>query len=86
MRLSFRLDIIAPVFQECLEAVIIVSVLLSFLTQCLSQPDQDHTIYKRLVKHENPLATVSLLKLASKAITLRSVGSILPIYYTLGPR
>ncbi|PMD29141.1 high-affinity iron permease-like protein [Hyaloscypha variabilis F] len=38
------------VFREVLEAVIIVSVLLSFLKQCLGQPDQDQKIYKRLVR------------------------------------
>ncbi|RMZ84780.1 hypothetical protein DV737_g885, partial [Chaetothyriales sp. CBS 132003] len=38
------------VFRECLEAVIIVSVLLSFLKKSLGQPDQDPHIYKRLVK------------------------------------
>lgn len=36
------------VFREVLEAVIIVSVLLSFVKQCLGQPDQDQKIYKRL--------------------------------------
>lgn len=36
------------VFREVLEAVIIVSVLLSFLKQCLGQPDQDPNIYRRL--------------------------------------
>ncbi|KAJ9644405.1 uncharacterized protein PV06_06336 [Exophiala oligosperma] len=38
------------VFRECLEAVIVISVLLSFLKQTLGQPDQDQKIYKRLVK------------------------------------
>jgi high-affinity iron transporter len=38
------------VFRECLEAVIIVSVLLSFLKQSLGGPDQDPEIYKKLVK------------------------------------
>jgi high-affinity iron transporter len=46
-------DVFAPqvffiVFREVLEAVIIISVLLSFLKQCLGQPDQDQVIYKRL--------------------------------------
>lgn len=39
------------VFRECLEAVIVISVLLSFLKQSLGQPDQDQQIYKRLVRH-----------------------------------
>ncbi|PQE09592.1 Plasma membrane iron permease protein [Rutstroemia sp. NJR-2017a WRK4] len=38
------------VFRECLEAVIIVSVLLSFLKQSLGGPDQDQEIYKKLIK------------------------------------
>src|ERR1700743_2004314 len=46
----FGVQVFFIVFRECLEAVIIVSVLLSFLKQCLGQPNQDQTIYKRLVK------------------------------------
>lgn len=44
----FAVQIFFIVFRECLEAVIILSVLLSFLKQCLGQPDQDPVIYKRL--------------------------------------
>lgn len=46
----FAVQIFFIVFRECLESVIIVSVLLSFLKQCLGQPHQDITIYKRLRK------------------------------------
>lgn len=46
----FAPQIFFIVFRECLEAVIIVSVLLSFLKQSLGGPDQDQQIYKRLVK------------------------------------
>ncbi|KIW13477.1 hypothetical protein PV08_08665 [Exophiala spinifera] len=46
----FAPQIFFIVFRECLEAVIVVSVLLSFLKQTLGQPDQDQKIYKRLVK------------------------------------
>lgn len=38
------------VFRECLEATIIITVLLSFLKQSLGGPDQDPAIYKRLVR------------------------------------
>lgn len=46
----FAVQVFFIVFRECLEAVIIVSVLLSFLKQSLGQPDQDKSIYRRLVK------------------------------------
>ncbi|KAK4867334.1 hypothetical protein LT330_000844 [Penicillium expansum] len=46
----FSVQVFFIVFRECLEAVIIVSVLLSFLKQCLGQPDQDQAVYKRLRK------------------------------------
>jgi high-affinity iron transporter len=38
------------VFRECLEAIIVVSILLSFLKKSLGQPEQDQQVYKRLVK------------------------------------
>ena len=44
----FGVQVFFIVFRECLEAVIIISVLLSFLKQCLGQPTQDPKIYKRL--------------------------------------
>jgi high-affinity iron transporter len=47
----FAPQIFFIVFRECLEAVIVISVLLSFLKQSLGQPDQDQKIYKRLVRH-----------------------------------
>lgn len=46
----FAVQVFFIVFRECLEAVIIVSVLLSFLKQSLGQPHQDQAIYKRLVR------------------------------------
>ncbi|KAJ5816158.1 Iron permease FTR1 [Penicillium robsamsonii] len=46
----FSVQVFFIVFRECLEAVIIVSVLLSFLKQCLGQPGQDQAVYKRLRK------------------------------------
>lgn len=46
----FAAQVFFIVFREVLEAVIIVSVLLSFLKQSLGGPDQDPKIYKRLVR------------------------------------
>jgi FTR1 family protein len=46
----FAVQVFFIVFRECLEAVIIISVLLSFLKQSLGQPHQDQSIYKRLVR------------------------------------
>jgi high-affinity iron transporter len=46
----FAVQVFFIVFRECLEAIIIVSVLLSFLKQCLGQPHQDQKIYKQLRK------------------------------------
>ncbi|KAF4997388.1 hypothetical protein FDECE_12096 [Fusarium decemcellulare] len=46
----FAVQIIFVVFRECLEAVIVISVLLSFLKQTLGGPDQNQAIYKRLIK------------------------------------
>ncbi|PYH40725.1 FTR1 family protein [Aspergillus saccharolyticus JOP 1030-1] len=44
----FAVQVFFILFRECLEAVIIVSVLLSFLKQSLGQPHQDQAIYRRL--------------------------------------
>ncbi|KAL2888603.1 high-affinity iron permease-like protein [Ceratocystis lukuohia] len=46
----FAVQIFFIVFREALEAAIVMSVLLSFLKQCLGQPGQDMVLYKRLVK------------------------------------
>ncbi|OAA59568.1 Iron permease FTR1 [Niveomyces insectorum RCEF 264] len=46
----FAVQIFFIVFRECLEAIVIVSVLFSFLKQVLGGPDQDPKIYKRLVR------------------------------------
>ncbi|CAG8200342.1 unnamed protein product [Penicillium salamii] len=46
----FAVQVFFIVFRECLEAIIIVSVFLSFLKQCLGQPNQDQTVYKQLRK------------------------------------
>ncbi|KAJ5729651.1 uncharacterized protein N7483_004159 [Penicillium malachiteum] len=46
----FAVQVFFIVLRECLEAIIIVSVLLSFLKQFLGQPHQDQVIYKKLKK------------------------------------
>jgi len=76
-------DVFAPqvffiVFRECLEAVIIVSVLLSFLKQCLGQPDQDQKVYKRLVRQ------VWAGSLAGIVVCLAIGGAFIGVFYTLG--
>ncbi|CAK7199991.1 high-affinity iron permease [Sporothrix eucalyptigena] len=47
----FAVQIFFIVFRECLEAIIVVSVLFSFLKQVLGGPDQDPAVYKKLVRH-----------------------------------
>lgn len=66
------------VFRETLEAVIIVSVLLSFLKQSLGQPDQDHKIYKRLVRQ------VWVGSFAGVGICLIIGGAFIGVFYGLG--
>jgi high-affinity iron transporter len=43
----FAVQVFFIVFRECLEAVVVVSVLLAFLKQSLGQPDQDRSVYVR---------------------------------------
>ncbi|KAL6251811.1 high-affinity iron permease [Rhinocladiella similis] len=66
------------VFRECLEAVIVISVLLSFLKQTLGQPDQDQKIYKRLVKQVWWGSMLGIL------ICLIIGGIFIGIFYGLG--
>lgn len=44
----FAVQIFFIVFRECLEAIIVLSVLFSFLKQCLGQPSQDPAVYRQL--------------------------------------
>ena len=44
----FAVELFFIVFRQCLEVIILLSVLFSFLKQCLGQPDQDQVAYKRL--------------------------------------
>ncbi|MCJ1352268.1 MAG: high-affinity iron permease [Icmadophila ericetorum] len=74
----FAAQVFFIVFRECLEAVIIVSVLLSFLKQCLGQPDQDVKIYKRLVRQ------VWAGALSGIAVCLAIGGAFIGVFYGLG--
>jgi high-affinity iron transporter len=74
----FAVQIFFIVFRECLEAVIVVSVLLSFLAQCLGQPDQDQKIYKRLVRQ------VWVGSLGGVAVCLIIGGAFIGVFYGLG--
>lgn len=74
----FAVQIFFIVFRECLEAVIIISVLLSFLKQCLGGPDQDQAIYKRLVRQ------VWVGSFAGVVICLIIGGAFIGAFYGLG--
>ncbi|RMZ75894.1 hypothetical protein DV738_g5202, partial [Chaetothyriales sp. CBS 135597] len=65
-------------FRECLEGVIIVSVLLSFLKKSLGQNDQDPRIYKRLVKQ------VWVGALGGILVCLIIGGAFIAVFYTVG--
>lgn len=66
------------VFRECLEAIIVVSVLLSFLKQSLGGPTQDQAIYKRLVKQ------VWFGSIAGVAVCLVIGGTFIGVFYSVG--
>ncbi len=66
------------VFRECLEAVIVISVLLSFLKKSLGQPEQDRKIYRRLVKQVWYGAIVGIV------ICLIIGGAFIGVFYGLG--
>lgn len=74
----FAVQVFFIVFRECLEAIIIVSVLLSFLKKSLGQPDQDQKVYKRLVKQ------VWAGSIGGVAVCLVIGGAFIAIFYTLG--
>ncbi|OJJ51811.1 hypothetical protein ASPZODRAFT_156601 [Penicilliopsis zonata CBS 506.65] len=74
----FAVQVFFIVFRECLEAVIIVSVLLSFLKQCLGQPHQDQAIYKKLVKQ------VWVGSILGVGICLIIGGAFIGVFYGLG--
>lgn len=74
----FAVQIFFVVFRECLEAVIIVSVLLSFLKQCLGQPDQDLGIYRRLRRQ------VWAGAIGGVVVCLIIGGAFIGVFYGLG--
>lgn len=74
----FAVQVFFIMFRECLEAVIIVSVLLSFLKQSLGQPNQDQAIYKRLVRQ------VWLGSFTGIFICLIIGGAFIGVFYGLG--
>lgn len=74
----FAPQIFFIVFREVLEAVIIVSVLLSFLKQSLGSPDQDPVIYRRLVRQ------VWLGSFAGVFVCLIIGGGFIGAFYGLG--
>jgi len=74
----FGVQVFFIVFRECLEAVIIISVLLSFLKQCLGQPDQDRVLYKRLVRQ------VWAGSISGIFICLIIGGAFIGVFYGLG--
>jgi len=74
----FAVQVFFIVFRECLEAVIIVSVLLSFLKQCLGQPGQDKSVYKRLV------IQVWAGSIAGIVVCLIIGGAFIGVFYGLG--
>lgn len=65
-------------FRECLEASVVISVLLSFLKQSLGQPDQDQQVYKRLVRH------VWIGSIVGIVICLVIGGAFIGVFYGLG--
>jgi high-affinity iron transporter len=74
----FAVQIFFIVFRECLEGVIIVSVLLSFLKQSLGGPDQDQTIHKRLVRQVWAGSLIGIL------FCLIIGGAFIGVFYGVG--
>jgi len=74
----FGVQVFFIVFRECLEAVIIISVLFSFLKQCLGQPDQDALIYRRLKRQVWAGSLLGIL------IALIIGGAFIGVFYGLG--
>ncbi|KKA26896.1 hypothetical protein TD95_002123 [Thielaviopsis punctulata] len=74
----FAVQIFFIVFREALEAVIVISVLLSFLKQCLGQPGQDMVLYKRLVRQVWVGSAIGLF------IALCIGGAFIGVFYGLG--
>jgi high-affinity iron transporter len=74
----FGVQIFFIVFRESLEAVIIISVLLSFLKQSLGRPDQDRGVYRRLRRQ------VWFGSIAGIVVCLIIGGAFIGVFYGLG--
>jgi high-affinity iron transporter len=74
----FAVQIFFIMFRECLEAIVILSVLFSFLKQCLGQEDQDQAIYRRLWRQ------VWLGAFSGILICLIIGGAFIGVFYGLG--
>lgn len=74
----FSVEIFFIVFRECLEASVIISVLLSFIKQGLERSDQDPKPYKRLIWQVWIGAATGLF------ICLAIGGGFIGAFYTLG--
>lgn len=74
----FGVQVFFIVFRECLEAVIIISVLFSFFKQCLGQPDQDPLIYRQLKRQVWAGSLLGIL------IALIIGGAFIGVFYGLG--
>ncbi|KAK4497612.1 hypothetical protein PRZ48_010265 [Zasmidium cellare] len=78
MKNVFAVQIFFIVFRECLEAVVIISVLLSFLKKSLGQPDQDKQVYKRLVRQ------VWFGSISGIVVCLIIGGAFIGVFYGFG--
>ncbi len=74
----FAVQIFFIVFRECLEAGIVISVLLSFLKQCLGGIPEEKSIYKRLVRQ------VWLGSAVGVVVCLIVGGAFIGVFYHLG--
>ncbi|RFU33811.1 hypothetical protein B7463_g2575, partial [Scytalidium lignicola] len=74
----FAVPVFFIVFRETLETSIIVAVLLAFLKQTCYNPDQDITVYRRLVRQ------VWIGTITGFLITLAIGGGLIGAFYHLG--
>lgn len=74
----FAVQVFFIVFRECLEAIIVISVLLSFVKQCLGGPDQDKAVYKKLVWQ------IWAGSLSGVVVCLCIGGAFIGVFYGLG--
>lgn len=74
----FAVQIFFIVFRECLEATVIISVLLAFLKQSLGHPGQDLVLYKKLKRQ------VWIGSISGILICLIIGGAFIGVFYGLG--